>query len=83
MPDDMRVFIEEASGISKYKQKRKETESRIKNTRENLNRLNDLKDEIDKQLKRLRKQKNDAERYKKLKSREKEIGAELIYIKSF
>ena len=80
-PDDMRVFIEEASGISKYKQKRKETESRIKNTRENLNRLNDLKDEIDKQLKRLRKQKNDAERYKKLKSREKEIGAELIYIK--
>tara|TARA_B100001750_G_scaffold129958_1_gene103329 strand:- start:15447 stop:18164 length:2718 start_codon:yes stop_codon:yes gene_type:complete len=80
-PDEMRVFIEEASGISKYKQKRKETESRIKNTRENLNRLNDLKDEIDKQLKRLRKQKNDAERYKKLKSREKEIGAELIYIK--
>jgi len=80
-PDEMRVFIEEASGISKYKQKRKETESRIKNTRENLNRLNDLKDEIDKQLKRLRKQKNDAERYKKLKSRETEIGAELIYIK--
>jgi len=80
-PDEMRVFIEEASGISKYKQKRKETESRIKNTRENLNRLNDLKDEIDKQLKRLRKQKNDSERYKKLKSREKEIGAELIYIK--
>jgi len=80
-PDEMRVFIEEASGISKYKQKRKETESRIKNTRENLNRLNDLKDEIDKQLKRLKKQKNDAERYKKLRLREKEIGAEIIYIK--
>ena len=45
-PDEMRVFLEEASGISKYKQKRKETESRIKNTRENLNRLNDLKEEI-------------------------------------
>ncbi len=80
-PDEMRVFIEEASGISKYKQKRKETESRIKNTRENLNRLNDLKDEIEKQLKRLKKQRNDAERYKKLKSREKEIGAEIIYTK--
>ena len=80
-PDEMRVFIEEASGISKYKQKRKETESRIRNTRENLNRLNDLKDEIEKQLKRLKKQKNDAERYKKLKSREKEIDAEIIYTK--
>ncbi len=80
-PDEMRTFIEEASGISKYKQKRKETESRIKNTRENLNRLNDLKDEIEKQLKRLKKQRNDAERYKKLKSREKEIGAEIIYTK--
>ena len=80
-PDEMRVFIEEASGISKYKQKRKETESRIKNTRENLNRLNDLKDEIEKQLKRLKKQKNDAGRYKKLKSREKEIEVEIIYSK--
>ena len=80
-PDEMRVFIEEASGISKYKQKRKETESRIKNTRENLNRLNDLKEEIEKQIKRLKKQSNDADRYKKLKTREKEIGAEIIYIK--
>ena len=80
-PDEMRVFIEEASGISKYKQKRKETESRIKNTRENLNRLNDLKEEIEKQIKRLKKQSNDAERYKKLKLREKEIGGEIIYIK--
>ncbi len=80
-PDEMRVFIEEASGISKYKQKRKETESRIKNTRENLNRLNDLKEEIEKQIKRLKKQSNDAERYKKLKLREKEIDGEIIYIK--
>ena len=80
-PDEMRVFIEEASGVSKYKQKRKETESRIKNTRENLNRLNDLKEEIEKQIKRLKKQSNDAERYKKLKLREKEIGGEIIYIK--
>ena len=80
-PDEMRIFIEEASGISKYKQKRKETASRIKNTRENLNRLNDLKDEIDKQLKRLQKQANDAERYKKLKEREKDIEGEIIYCK--
>ncbi len=80
-PDEMRLFLEEASGISKYKQKRKETESRIKNTRENLNRLNDLKEEIDKQIKRLKKQARDAERYKDLKSREKDIEGEIIYCK--
>ena len=80
-PDEMRVFLEEASGISKYKQKRKETESRIKNTRENLNRLNDLKEEIDKQIKRLKKQARDAEKYKELKNREKDIEGEIIYCK--
>ena len=80
-PDEMRVFLEEASGISKYKQKRKETESRIKNTRENLNRLNDLKEEIEKQIKRLRKQARDAETYKELKDREKDIEGEIIYCK--
>ncbi|MBI73901.1 MAG: hypothetical protein CMD86_03920 [Gammaproteobacteria bacterium] len=80
-PDEMRVFLEEASGISKYKQKRKETESRIKNTRENLNRLNDLKEEIDKQIMRLKKQARDAEKYKELKNREKDIEGEIIYCK--
>ena len=80
-PDEMRVFLEEASGISKYKQKRKETESRIKNTRENLNRLNDLKEEIDKQIKRLKKQARDAEKYKELKNRENVIEGEIIYCK--
>ena len=78
-PDEMRVFLEEASGISKYKQKRKETESRIKNTRENLNRLNDLKEEIDKQIKRLKKQAKDADKYKQLKDRENDIQGEIIY----
>jgi len=80
-PDDMRVFLEEASGVSKYKQKRKETESRIKNTKENLNRLNDLRDEIDKQLRRLKTQSNAAKRYKKYKTREKEIHAEVLFTK--
>jgi len=80
-PDDMRVFLEEASGVSKYKQKRKETESRIKNTKENLNRLNDLRDEIDKQLRRLKTQSNAAKRYKKYRNREKEIHAEILFTK--
>ena len=80
-PDDMRVFLEEAAGVSKYKQKRKETESRIKNTKENLNRLNDLREEIEKQLRRLKTQSNAAKRYKRYKSREKEIHAEVLFTK--
>ena len=80
-PDDMRVFLEEASGVSKYKQKRKETESRIKNTKENLNRLNDIREEIEKQLRKLKTQSNAAKRYKKYKTREKEIHAEILFTK--
>ena len=80
-PDDMRTFLEEAAGVSKYKQKRKETESRIKNTKENLNRLNDIREEIEKQLRRLNTQSNAAKRYKKYKSREKEIHAEVLFTK--
>ncbi len=41
-PEELRVFLEEAAGISKYKERRRETENRIKHTRENLDRLNDL-----------------------------------------
>jgi len=53
-PDDLRAFLEEAAGISKYKERRRETENRIKHTRENLDRLNDLLEEIDKQLDKLK-----------------------------
>jgi chromosome segregation protein len=53
-PEDLRVYLEEAAGISKYKERRKETETRIKHTRENLERLTDLREEVDKQLEHLR-----------------------------
>jgi energy-coupling factor transporter ATP-binding protein EcfA2 len=53
-PEDLRVFLEEAAGISKYKERRRETENRIRHTRENLDRLNDLLEEIDKQLEKLK-----------------------------
>ena len=51
--EDMRAFLEEAAGISRYKERRRETETRIRHTRENLERLNDLRDEVDKQLREL------------------------------
>ena len=54
--DDMRAFVEEAAGISRYKERRRETESRIADTRENLERLQDVRDEVDKQIRHLQRQ---------------------------
>ncbi|HKJ76360.1 MAG TPA: chromosome segregation protein SMC, partial [Gammaproteobacteria bacterium] len=70
-PDELRVFLEEAAGISKYKERRRETENRIKHTRENLERLEDLREELDKQLNHLQRQARTAERYKELKEEER------------
>jgi chromosome segregation protein len=50
-PQELRVFIEEAAGISKYKERRKETETRIRHTRENLTRLNDIRVELERKYK--------------------------------
>lgn len=66
-PEDMRVYLEEAAGISKYKERRKETETRIRHTRDNLDRLDDLREEVDKQLAHLQRQASTAERYQRLK----------------
>ncbi len=76
-PEELRVFLEEAAGISKYKERRRETENRIRHTRENLDRLNDLRDELDKQLARLKRQAATAERYKVLKAEERLVRAQL------
>ena len=75
-PEELRNFLEEAAGISKYKERRRETETRIRHTRENLERLSDLREEIDKQLARLQRQSRSAERYKELKQQERELKAE-------
>ena len=75
-PEELRNFLEEAAGISKYKERRRETETRIRHTRENLERLSDLREEIDKQLTRLQRQSRSAERYKELKQEEREYKAE-------
>ncbi|MDH3888870.1 MAG: chromosome segregation protein SMC, partial [Gammaproteobacteria bacterium] len=80
-PDDLRAFLEEAAGISKYKERRRETENRIKHTRENLDRLQDLLEEIDKQLEKLKRQSRAAERYKELKAEERQVKAELLALR--
>ena len=67
-PEELRTYLEEAAGISKYKEKRRETELRLKHTSENLSRLNDIMSEINSSLTKLQKQARDAELYKELKS---------------
>jgi chromosome segregation protein len=80
-PEEMRVYIEEAAGISKYKERRRETENRIRHTRDNLARLDDLREEIEKQLARLKRQSKAAERYKELKTEERQYKAEQLALR--
>ncbi|MCP3687613.1 MAG: AAA family ATPase, partial [Gammaproteobacteria bacterium] len=79
-PEELRVYLEEAAGISKYKERRRETETRIRHTRENLDRLNDLIEEIDKQLSRLDRQAKTAEKYKLLKHEQRKLEAESLLL---
>ncbi|HEX7034990.1 MAG TPA: chromosome segregation protein SMC [Pseudomonadales bacterium] len=80
-PEDLRVYLEEAAGISKYKERRRETENRIRHTRENLERLRDLREELGRQLDRLQRQAKAAERYKELKEEERRLTAELYTLR--
>src|SRR6056300_240157 len=77
-PEELRVFIEEAAGISKYKERRKETESRMRRTLENLDRLTDLRDELERQLQHLQRQAQAAEKYTEFKAEERELKAQLL-----
>jgi chromosome segregation protein len=79
--DDMRLFIEEAAGVSLYKERRRETEMRMADTRENLARLQDLRDEIDKQIRHLQRQASTARRYQELKAQERTLTAELLALR--
>src|ERR1700733_1428240 len=80
-PDDLRAFLEEAAGISRYKERRRETESRIGHTRENLDRLNDLREEVEKQIRHLQRQAATARRYQTLKEDERKLFAEMLVLR--
>jgi chromosome segregation protein len=80
-PAELRVFIEEAAGISKYKERRRETENRIRHTRENLERLEDIREELGKQLAHLQRQATAALKYKDFKSEERELKAQLSVLR--
>ena len=66
-PDELRTHIEEAAGVSKYRERRRETESRIKRTKENLSRVKDIRDEIGRLIRRLENQAKAADKYNQLK----------------
>ncbi len=76
-PEELRNFIEEAAGISKYKERRRETENRIRRTHENLARLTDLREELERQLERLHRQAQSAEKYQEYKAEERQLKAQL------
>jgi chromosome segregation protein len=80
-PDDLRAFLEEAAGISRYKERRRETENRIGHTRENLDRLNDVREEVEKQIRHLQRQAATARRYQTLKEDERKLQAELLALR--
>jgi chromosome segregation protein len=81
-PEEMRVFLEEAAGISKYKERRRETSNRIKRTKENLDRLLDVVEEVEKQIKHLDRQAKTAERYGRYKDDERRTSAELLALRT-
>ena len=80
-PEELRVFLEQAAGISKYKDRRRETATRMRHTRENLERLTDVRDEVAKQLAHLKRQAETAERYQALKLEERQVELELMSLR--
>ena len=80
-PEELRTYLEEAAGISKYKEKRRETELRLKHTRDNLDRLNDIMKEITSQLNKLERQAKLASEYRELKGEERQTKISLISLK--
>ncbi|MFC3192929.1 chromosome segregation protein SMC [Marinicella sediminis] len=80
-PEDLRGYIEEAAGVSKYRERRRETERRIARTKENLERLDDLRTEVGKHIQHLQRQAKNAERYTDLKKQFKQIKDQVLALR--
>ncbi|HLD08991.1 MAG TPA: chromosome segregation protein SMC, partial [Methylophilaceae bacterium] len=80
-PEELRIFLEEAAGISKYKERRRETELRLRDTRENLTRIEDIRRELDKQITKLESQALIAEQYHRLQTALKHAHGQLWLLK--
>jgi chromosome segregation protein len=80
-PEELRVYVEEAAGISRYKDRRRETESRMRRTVENLERLQDIREELERQLGHLHRQSESALKYKAWKADERQKKAQLQALK--
>ncbi|MEM0515450.1 chromosome segregation protein SMC [Pseudoalteromonas sp. YIC-827] len=80
-PLELRVFIEEAAGVSKYKERRRETQTRIRSTKENLERLLDVRAELQSQLDKLEHQAQQASSYRELKAQQRRYKGELAVLK--
>ena len=78
-PEELRVFLEEAAGVSKYKERRRETELRLRDTQENLTRVDDILDELTQQLERLSAQAEVAKQYTAL-NEELETTKNLLWL---
>lgn len=76
-PDDLRVFIEEAAGVSRYQSRRRETEQHLEHTRLNLSRLQDVAEELASQMRSLKRQSQAAERYRALQAEQQQLQAEI------
>lgn len=84
-PEEIRSFIEDAAGISHYKERRRDTENRIEHTRTNLERVDDIRQEIARQLSRLKRQSKQAKRFKELKNEEQALDGQcrLLQLRQF
>jgi chromosome segregation protein len=80
-PEELRVFLEEAAGVSKYKERRRETEARLADTRQNLARVEDIRTELASQLTRLEAQAEIASQYRELEAQTKKAQHLLWYAK--
>lgn len=80
-PEDLRLLVEEAAGISRYRERRRETETRLRHTRDNLDRLSDVREELNRQLQHLQRQARAAEQYRDYRTEERRLRVEWLTLR--